>query len=237
MRSQFGIIMCSVLVWITSHVYSQSTKITSKNLAEDAPYNNSMEEQLVKLALANNPTNAIAVYRSQLAQRNVNESQRAWLNQVRIQGNLNEFTLNPEGNVRSQYYPRYNFSLTFTLGDFLGIPATTRSRKIEHEISKLEVDNQVLQIRSEVLRLYNHYRSVKDRLVIQKKLESETGINLELARSKFSQGHETYETLSALIERHYTLQLTIRELEESLTEAELNLEEMIGVELETILIN
>jgi len=196
-----------------------------------------IEERLVSLAWENTPANKALVYRAEDAHKIYKQGLTTWLDMIRIQGNLNEFTMNPENFIRSQYFPRYNFSIAFTLGDFTSIPQQNRTKRVDAEVARLSVDSQRIYIKSEVLRRYNHYLSVRNRLEIQKKLESEIGVNLELARSKFTQGNETYDVLSGLVEKYYNLQLTTRELEEGLGEATLNLEEMIGVKLESVLYN
>jgi outer membrane protein TolC len=196
----------------------------------------SVEEQLVGLAWKNSPASKVLPYKIQLAEKNSGLAQRSWLDAFKVQGNLNEFNLHPEQyGGRNLYFPRYNFSVGFSLSDFVAVPRSIRSRKLGAEIARLDAEGQRILIRSDVLKRYNHYTSVKNRLVIQRKLESEIAVNLELARSKFNQGTETYEVLSGLTERYYTLQLATKEMEESLEEARLDIEAMIGVKLNTII--
>ncbi|HTH56688.1 MAG TPA: TolC family protein [Cyclobacteriaceae bacterium] len=196
---------------------------------------NSIEDQLVGLAWKNSPASKVLPYKIQLAEKNAGMAQRSWLDVFKVQGNLNEFNLHPEQyGGRNLYFPRYNFSVGFSLGDLVAVPRSIRSKKLGTEIARLDAEEQRILIRSEVLKKYNHYTSVKNRLVIHRKLESEIAVNLELARSKFNQGNETYEVLSGLTEKYYTLQLGTKELEESLEETRLDIEAMIGVKLNTI---
>lgn len=194
-----------------------------------------VEEELVSLAMKNNAAIKALPYKVQLAEKNFAMGQRSWWDIVKFQSNLNEFNLNPENNSRSMYYPRYNFMISFSLSDFVVIPRNVRTRKLGAEIARLDADGQRSAIRSDVLKRYNHYLSVKDRLAIQRKLESEISVNLEVARNKFNQSNETYEVLSALTEKYYSLQMATKELEESLDEARLDIEALIGVKLNTVI--
>lgn len=202
----------------------------NSNLSDDT-----VEGQLVGLAWKNSPVSKALPYKIKLAEKGSAAGQRTWLDAIKLQGNLNEFNLNPEQyGGRSIYFPRYNFSVALSLGDFITIPRSIRARKLGAEVARLDAEEQRILIRSEVLKRYNHYTSVKNRLAIHRKLESEIAVNLELARNKFNQGKETYDVLSGITEKYYTLQLATRELEESLEEARLDIEAMIGVKLNTI---
>jgi outer membrane protein TolC len=217
------------LVLITSTLtYSQTTRVTKTS-------HYSIEEELVQLALRNNTAGKIAVYNSEIAEKNVRLDKMAWFDRVKLQGNLNEFTLDPERYSRSQFFPRYNFSVQLSLGDFSIIPTQVRRRRYELEITRLEEEGQKVQMRHEVLRRYNHYLSIKSQLAVQRKLEGEIGLNLEVAKDKFSKGQVDYEALTMLTENHFNQQLKIIEMEEALRTAVLDIEELIGVKLDTVL--
>lgn len=199
--------------------------------------NTEIEERLVKLAWDNNPATKSLMYRAEIARYGgtTGTVNRSWFDILKFQGNLNEFNLNPDKFGRSQYYPRYNFMMQLSLSDFVTIPRNIRTRKLEAEIARLDIESQRILLRSEVLKKYNHYTSVKTRLSIQRKLESEIAVNVEVARNKFNQGSETYDVLTSLTEKYYSLQLATRELEESLEEAKLDIEALIGVKLNSVI--
>jgi hypothetical protein len=194
-----------------------------------------VEERLVQLALDKSYVNKAAVFESQIAESELKASKAAWLDRVLLQGNLNEFTIQPDRYVRSQFFPRYNVSVGIRLGDFFTVPQTTKGRRANYEITRLAIDSQRLAVRTEVLKKYNHYLSVKEQLSIFKKLESETALNLGLMKTKFDRGEETYANYSLVIERHYEMIMQTKVLEESLEEAKLDLESMIQTPLESVL--
>lgn len=199
--------------------------------------NTEIEERLVKLAWDNSPATKSLVYRAEIARYGgtTGTVNRSWFDIFKFQGNLNEFNLNPDKFSRSQYYPRYNFTLQFAMSDFVTIPRNIRTRKLEAEMARLDIESARILLRSEVLKKFNHYNSVKTRLSIQRKLESEIAVNVEVARNKFNQGSVTYDVLTGLTERYYSLQLATRELEESLEEAKLDIEAMIGAKLSSVI--
>jgi outer membrane protein TolC len=199
------------------------------------PNRESVEERLVQLALDKSYISKAAVYESQMAEAEFKQSRVLWLDRVKIQGNLNEFTVQPDRYVRSQFFPRYNFSVGISLADFVTIPQERKLHRAAYEITRLNIDSQRLAIRTEVLKKYNHYLSVKEQLSLHKKLESETTLNLGLVKNKFDKGEETYANYSLLIERHYAMLLQTKVLEESLEEAKLDLESMIQTPLESVL--
>jgi outer membrane protein TolC len=203
--------------------------------SSSAPTRESIEERLVQLALDKSYVNKAAVYESQMAEAELKQSKVLWLDRIKLQGNLNEFTVQPDRYVRSQFFPRYNFSVGISLGDFVIIPQQTKLHRAAYEITRLNIDSQRLAVRTEVLKRYNHYLSVKEQLSIHKKLESETALNLGLVKTKFDRGEETYANYSLLIERHYAMLLQTKVLEESVEEAKLDLESMIQTPLESVL--
>jgi outer membrane protein TolC len=225
-----GLFLAAPAVWA-----QRPASGTSSTPSVNTPSRQSIEERLVQLALDKSYMNKSMIYQSQMAEAELKQSKVAWLDRIMLQGNLNEFTIQPDRYVRSQFFPRYNMSVNIRLGDFITIPQETRFYRAAYEVTRVGIDSQRLAVRTEVLKRYNHYLSVKEQLSIHKKLESETALNLNLMKTKFDRGEETYTNYSLLIERHYAMLLQTRVLEESLHEAQLNLEEMIQTPLESVL--
>jgi len=194
-----------------------------------------IEDRLVQLALDKSYLNKAVVYESTMADAEVRQAKLLWLDKIKLQGNLNEFTVQPDRYVRSQFFPRYNFSVGVSLGDFGIIPNEVRKTRAAYEITRLGIDSQRQMIRTEVLKKYNRYLSAREQLSIHKKLEQETALNLGLMKTKFDRGEETYTNYSLLIERHYGMLLQTKVLEESMEEAKLDLEGMIQTPLENVL--
>lgn len=231
-----SILLIVVLATVAS---AQSGRVISGSSSTPAPPpatpRDVVEDRLVQLALDRSHLSKAMVYESQMADAVLKQSKLLWLDRVKLQGNLNEFTVQPDRYVRSQFFPRYNFSVGISLGDFGIIPNEVKKNRAAYEMTRIGIDSQRNVIRTEVLKRYNHYLSVKEQLSIHRKLESETALNLGLMKTKFDRGEETYTNYSLLIERHYAMMLQTRVLEESLMEAKLSLEEMIQTPIENVL--
>src|SRR5690348_12510263 len=87
--------------------YAQATNSGTSSTAS----RESVEDRLVQLALNKSYANKAMVYEAEVARAEMRQTKSLWLDHFMIQGNLNEFTLQPDRYVRSQFFPRYNFSV------------------------------------------------------------------------------------------------------------------------------
>ena len=117
-----------------------------------------IEEKLVQLAWKNYPQKKIAEIEAGRAQNQVNKASWDWLNRITVSGNLNEFTINPEDNLRAQYYPRYNFNLSIPLGMFVDQANNSRISRANLEIELEQLKQLKLHIRTEVLSRYEDFK-------------------------------------------------------------------------------
>lgn len=232
LNSLRAITIVSILI---GTILSASAQKTISGTGSATASRESVEERLVQLALNKSFGSKVAIYETQMAEGTLKQSKMLWFDKVRMQGNLNEFTIQPDKFARSQFFPRYNFSVGLSFGDFAIIPQEIKRNRAALEIARLGVDSQKLAVRTEVLRKYNHYLSIRDQLSLHKRLESETELNLGLMKTKFDKGDENYQNYSIVIERHYNMLMRTKELEEQLEEAKIDLEAMIDTPLETVL--
>ena len=96
--------------------------LSNSSLAQQIDYNKivlpesiktaDFKEKLVQLAWLNHPDNISARNQVEVAEYNLKISRRYWLDGFKVQGNLNEFNIDPERDIanRSQFLPRYNLS-------------------------------------------------------------------------------------------------------------------------------
>src|SRR5690606_33252366 len=82
------------------------------------------EEKLVQLAWRNHPSNEALRREVNIAGYNVKQNNASWLENIRITGNMNEFTINKASDPfgRAAFYPKYNFGASVSLGTFFTIP-------------------------------------------------------------------------------------------------------------------
>ena len=198
--------------------------------------NVSIEEKLVQLAWKN-PNSKIFVKNIDVATYDLRQSQWSWLENIRVQGNLNEFTINPAasgGSDRSLFYPRYNFSVMFSLGDFAIKPLEVKKRRELREISTESANAQKIAIRAETLRRYNNYLLAKNVLEVQTAMEQDSYANFKLVQDRFKNGEENIQSYNLILERYTNQRLKRLEVETAFKNAKLNVEEMIGMKLENV---
>lgn len=120
-----------------------------------------VREKLVNLALQN-PSFEIADRQVNIASENVKRAKTSILNNVSVQGNLNEFSIaGNSGASGANLFPRYNVGAVIPLGIFF-----TRSNdiKIAREnlyISQAEKNERFRLIKEEVLTKYEDYLLTK----------------------------------------------------------------------------
>ena len=191
-------------------------------------------EELVRLAWQNSPTTQILNRRINMANNNIKQSKWNWLDQVRVTGNLNEFTINPDDNERSEFFPRYNISASVTLGTFFNNPKQTKILRDEMEIAIQDVNNQKLALRAEVLRRYQTYMAAKDMLSIRTEALEDSYANYALVEQQFKNGETNLREFNQILEIYNRRRELKNTAERDFYISKVSLEELVGVKLEDI---
>jgi outer membrane protein TolC len=221
--------------------------------AQDVDYNTiilpgnltniSIEEKLVQLAWRNTPDNKSVIKQAEAANYMLKKSQWAWLDYIRVQGNLNEFTLKKSVNVdtdnnpRANFYPRYNFGIYMTLGAFAQVPLEVKQRRVELKISENNINQQKLNVRAEILRRYNLYLLAKEKLDIQRNIEQDSYANYKLVEQQFKNGEQNVQVYNNILERYTAQRLNKLQAETEFKNSKINVEQMIGLRLEDVISN
>jgi outer membrane protein TolC len=194
------------------------------------------EEKLVQLAWRNHPSNEALRREVNIAEYDVKQSNVSWLENIRISGNVNEFTLNQASDPfgRAAYFPKYNIGASVTLGTFFTIPYTIKKSREAAIISQANVNAQKLAVRNEVLKLYNEYvmRERIFKLQSQALLDNETSHKLE--EQRFRRGDITFDVYSTSLAAYNDALIAQLEAERNFKNAKLDLEEWIGMRLEDV---
>lgn len=220
--------------------------ISAPLLAQNVDYNkiifpessqpSEFEERLVQLAWRNHPGNEAIRREVNIAEYNVKQSHTAWLDNVRITGNLNEFTINKAADPfgRAAFFPKYNIGASITLGTFFNVPYTIKRDKEALVIAQSNVNAQKLAVRSTVLKLYNEYvmRERIYKLQSQALLDNET--SHKLAEQRFKRGEITFETYSVSLASYNDGMAAHLQAERDFKNVKLDLEEWIGMRLEDV---
>lgn len=220
--------------------------ISTPLLAQNVDYNkvilpestqaSEFEERLVQLAWRNHPSNEALRREVNIAGYDVKQSNVSWLENIRITGNMNEFTINKAADPfgRAAFFPKYNIGASVSLGTFFTIPYTIRKSKEALVISQANVNSQKLAVRNTVLKLYNEFlmRERIFKLHSQALLDNET--SHKLAEQRFRRGDITFETYSTSLASYNDGLVAQLQSERDYKNAKLDLEQWIGMRLEDV---
>jgi len=199
--------------------------------------NINIEEKLVQLAWNNHPLNHIAASNIKIAKDQVKLEKWSWADQIMFVGNLNQFTLDPESDLfgRSAYYPKYNFSVRITLGNFINVPINTKIRNEQLIVSQSNLNAQKLAVRSKVLKLYQEFLMNLELLSIQTQILQDAEDNFRVTEEKFKNKEIEFSELNKTIIVLNQAKVDKIKIQKELKIAEINIEEMIGVPLQELL--
>lgn len=207
--------------------------LTAQEQTQNKPL--SMEEKLVRLAIINNPDMEILNNNKDIALYNMRKHRWSWVNQVTLSGNLNEFTIdqNAAGDAaQPAFYPRYNISLTLPLGILGSRPNEVKMAREEFDNTEVELRKKQIEIRKQVLSLYENYLLYQKLILIQNQKTEDEYAYFKSIENKFTNqkaGIEEFKnasnTYNMELERKYTLSYEQKVVK-------LGLESLIGMSLE-----
>lgn len=192
------------------------------------------EEKLVQLAWKNHPSNKVVYNDLRAAQYETKIASSAWLDMVRLSGNLNEFNLESGDDPRSQFFPRYNIGLVIPLGAFQGMPARIKRGRELEEIAMHNINEQKLAIRATVLKLYNSYLMYREIFNIRSQELEEASASFLVTEQRFKAGQESYDKYSAGLHLLNRIKIERVTAQTDYLNAKLSIEEYIGVRLEDV---
>jgi outer membrane protein TolC len=201
------------------------------------PYNpdSLVEEKLVELALTS-PLYDVSGHQIIIAENQLTKAKRTWLNLLSISANYNDQTFAKALPGQNAYvYPKYYFGLTIPIGLFFTMGPDIKSGRENVRISK---DNQVQlarTIRAEVLGKYKQYKNYTILIGIQNTVVDDEEALRKQTEKKFKDGSvsiEQYNLFNKLYGDDLTKKLNLQLQQELI---KLDIEKMIGVNLETVL--
>jgi outer membrane protein TolC len=235
-----AIILSFAAMILCRSVFSQNPPnrpSTSKNSSAPFPYNpdsaTDIRERLVQLAWQNpsaevdDHNTAIAVFGLKKARSNI-------LNQISVQGNLNEFSISkssPYGNL----YPKYNVGVNVPLGLF-----TTRSHDVD--IARESVGVAISQkndhyrtLKAAVLSKYEDYLMDKQLVDLQRQLAEDVHSDFLKAEQDYASARIKVDEYNRAY-REYNLENTkLITLQRNLNVDVLEIEKYIGVKFDDVL--
>ncbi len=196
----------------------------------------SFAEKLVRLAWENNPANRILESQYKISDIQIDQARWEWLDNFRIAGNINEFTINPDQDIldRNVFFPRYNISGMVSLGYFVNIPLAVKEKKEELNITRYTIDQQKLAIRAEVLRRYEEYLKTREILKVESEAQEDLFSALSLVEQNFRNGTATIEEYNGVLEKYNNQRIRKITAQGNFNQAKISVEELIGIRLEDV---
>ncbi len=218
-----------VIILISLRVHGQVTP--ASRIPEDSP---EFREELIQLALENFPNYTIEQYEVQIAKAQKNIARVAWLDQIAVSGNLNEFAIDPPPGAVNTLYPRYNVGLVIPFGIFMRYPMNKKIANEQYRISLLNVERMEMEIRKEVMTLYNDFLFSEGVFKLKSEIAEEAYTIFLSMEDKFANGEITLAQFNAA-SKEYKNELESRmAAKRQLDNAKLELEMWIGVSLEDL---
>ncbi|RAW01356.1 TolC family protein [Pseudochryseolinea flava] len=229
------IVFLSIVLLSGGGAFSQDVDYNTIILPATAA-NVSFEEKLVQLAWRNDPLNHQVVKSSSIARYNMKQAQWNWLDYFSVQGNMNEFTINPDSdpNGRAAFFPRYNFGVRITMGTLFTNGLEVKKRRVAASQAEDAIKAQKLYVRSEVLTRYARFQLAEQKYKIQKETTDQSDVNFKYIEQRFKDGQEDLTTYNNILERNTNQALRLAEVEAELKIAKYEIEEMIGTKLENV---
>lgn len=196
----------------------------------------SFEEKLIQLAWNNHPSNKLVEEEYNHASFAIKEARYNWLNDIYAVGNINEFTIDPgtDLNNRAQFFPRYNFSLRFSLGTFALTPLKVKAAKSEWTVRSHAINERKVEVRTTVLdgieRLKEYYRILRFR----RQLMEDLLLVYKDAEKQFYQGKIKIEEYRAASQAYSLRAESVITAESEFNRVRIEIEGMIGLQLKDI---
>lgn len=198
-------------------------------------------ERLVQIAWRNNPGNNILHREVQIAATEIEKARINWLNNIRLAGNLNEYSADrlisgqdAEDAIGNRFFPIYNFGVTLPLGVFFENPRNTKIARENYGIAQDQVNARKLELRAAVLTLYQDYLMQKELLEVQTSITEGRYAQFQLAKQQFEDGSVAIETFEEIRLQYNLQRMNSIRGERDFLNAKLRLEELLGVRLEDI---
>jgi outer membrane protein TolC len=223
------------LLFVTVHAFGQNVDY-NKIILPDHVQSPDFAEKLVQIAWRNNPLNEVLRNEIKISEYQVKKNAGSWLDIITVSGNLNEFTINPDAddNNRASFYPRYNVRASISLGMFVNIPYQTKMDRQAVAIAESNLDARKLEVRNIVMKTYNDYLLTEKIYKIQAQVFSDVENAHKLLEQKFKNGETSFESYSASQGNYNRASIVLLTAETDYKNTKLDLEKLIGMNLEDV---
>jgi outer membrane protein TolC len=193
-------------------------------------------ERLVQLAWRNHPQNQILTNRVDIARENVRVTRGTWAEGLKITGGINEFMISEPVNqtLVGRMFPAYQVGLEIPLSVF----SYKRTRAAEMMVmnEELAINARKLEIRALVAENYQNYRFNQQALQIQTEVTENASNTFALIEDRFKSGEASLSEYNNAFNNYKSEQLRRATAQRNLELAKIQLERMVGVDLNSVLV-
>lgn len=234
------IIAIATFMCICTIALAQQVRDTTPmlKLPEDPVLIGRFKAKLVELALSNPQVTQFDIQR-EINKYDTRIAKAEWLNRLTVAGNLNEFTLKSNsGSGNQNFYPRYNFGLLLPVGQLIAIPNTVKRAKANGRLVDQQKDAVELQIKGQVLRMYEQYLADKELFKLHKVVMDEVQASFILTEQKFGQNDAgvSLDAYTAASRAYNEEKIKHILLDRDMRQSKIDLEAIVGVKLEEVLL-
>ena len=192
-------------------------------------------DRLVQIAWKNWPQNTVVHQKLLAAKEEKAQANWGWLNAMNVQFQYfgaNALGADETGGNRA--LPRGGVGLGVNLGALLLVPSKVRHARANRIIAEEDIKTQKLFIRAEVTRRYETYKTMQDMVLVISEALEDSRSSYIYGKKKFEGGELPLDDYNKAAALYHQTKERERAARMSLTEAKINLEELLGVTLEQI---
>lgn len=221
-------LLCAAILAFCMRGFSQvSPRFRTDSLPPD------IRERLVTLAMQN-PSEEIDDRNISIAQWGVKKAKSNILNQVAVQGNLNEFSISPNQQT-ANLYPKYNFGVIIPFGIFTSRSQDVHIARENLGISVAQKNEHYRELREAVLSKFEDYLEAVDLLNLERQLVEDAFTHYQKVEKAFAEAKVTDDEYTLAYRNYNTEQAKQRGLEKNLRIVKLQMERYIGKPLDDVL--
>lgn len=234
------LLLCFVFTFFVLLAQAQTNIIESMSkISIPVTYNSAeFRKKLIDEALKNNSKSKALGFQTEVTRQEYKKSRIKWLDYINASGNLNEFTLNPakqyaQGTGQNlNFYPRYNFSLAFSLGSIFSNANDVQIAKRKINIAQVEENEEKIKLRSLVLAKFEEYVEARELLKLQVQIVSDEETGYKISEKKFRQNQMTMEDFNEAAKKYNAERYKIIEIKRQIGVSRYELEGLVGSQLE-----
>jgi outer membrane protein TolC len=194
-----------------------------------------IERRLIDLALKSPEYQRVA-HENKVSEYQLKSARTQWMNFLTVSANYNDLSFSKSNLQQTYIYPKYLFGLTLPLGTIIS-SKQGKIAKENYEISALNQEETQRKLKQEVLSLYRKYKAQGEVIKIESAYLNDLQVTLTQVDEKFKKNDPsvTFENYNTALKNRNDQQARLinLRLEQDLTR--LQLEQIIGISLETVL--